>query len=93
MLGDTTLQFFSGAITLGYMVAGLFFVGFWTRTKEMLFLVFGLAFWLLALNQAALSLSGIPREEQSWIYLIRLAAFALIIAAIVQKNLKSPPRP
>jgi hypothetical protein len=28
----------------------------------------------------------VPREEQSWAYLLRLAAFILIIVAIVYKN-------
>ena len=44
------------------------------------------AFWLLACAQALVALSGIPREEQSWIFLIRLAAFVLLIVAIVRKN-------
>jgi hypothetical protein len=52
-----------------------------------LFMLFGLAFGLLALNQVLVALSGIPRDEQSLIYLIRLAAFVLIIVAIVRKNI------
>ena len=53
----------------------------------------GRLFWLLALNQAIATLSGIPREEQSWIYLLRVAAFTLIIIAVVRKNLRAAPRP
>jgi hypothetical protein len=86
-------EFVSGAITMGYLVAGLFFLRFWVRTRDTLFAVFSCAFALLALNQALLVFSGVPREEQSWIYLLRLAAFTLIILAIVQKNLRTrPPR-
>ena len=62
----------------------------WTRrrrTKDRLFQTFGVAFWLLALNQTAVALSDFPREEQSWIYMLRIVAFALLIAAIVGKNL------
>jgi Family of unknown function (DUF5985) len=87
MLEYTGLQFVSGAITVGHLIAGLFFLRFWARTRDTLFLAFATAFGLLALNQAWVALSGVPREEQSWIYLIRLAGFALIIIAIVQKNI------
>mgnify|MGYP001197143713 FL=1 len=85
-------DYVAGAITMGYVIAGLFFLRFWTRTRDTLFIAFACAFWLLAINQAIVALAGIPREEQSWIYLIRLAAFILIIAAIVGKNLRTGPR-
>jgi len=80
-------QFVSGMITFGFVTAGLFFLRFWTRTRDVLFAAFAAAFWLLALSQGLLALAGIPREEQSWIYLLRLAAFTIIIAAIAWKNL------
>lgn len=82
-------EFTAGLITMGYFVAGLFFLRFWVRTREGLFVIFGSAFWLLALNQALVAVADIPREEHSWIYLLRLAAFTLIIIGIVAKNLGS----
>lgn len=82
----------SGAITMGYLVAGLFFLRFWARTRDSLFVTFAFAFWLLALNQLLVALSGTPREEQSWIYLLRLVAFVLIIVAVVRKNLSRDRR-
>ncbi|MDF2766050.1 MAG: hypothetical protein K0S81_3044 [Rhodospirillales bacterium] len=81
------LPFLAGAITMGHLAIGLFFLRFWRRTRDRLFLIFAFAFWLLAANQAAVALSNVPREEQSSIYLLRLAAFTLIILAIVSKNL------
>ena len=36
-----------------------------------------------------LILSGLPREETSWFYLLRLAGFGLIIFAVVAKNARS----
>ena len=89
MIGYMGHEFVSGAITMGFAIAGLFFLRFWVRTKDKLFLAFALAFWLLAINQGLVALSGIPREEQSWIYLIRLVAFTLIIGAIIHKNIAS----
>ena len=88
MLDYEHFQFVSGAITLGYLVAGLFFLRFWGRTRDPLFLAFACAFWLLAVTQGLVALAGVPREEQSWIYLLRLIAFTLIIVAIVFKNLR-----
>lgn len=82
----TLYDFLSGAIAFGYFVAGLFFLRFWQRTREALFLTFALAFWLLGLGQSILALANIPTEEQGSVYLIRLGAFLLILAGIIRKN-------
>ena len=70
-----------------YLLAGLFFLKFWRRSRDTLFAIFAAAFWLLALNQVLLAIFSIPREERGWVFLLRLAAFALIVAAIVHKNI------
>ncbi len=80
------LTFLSGAITLGFMVAALFFLRFWRRTRDSLFIAFAAAFALLALNQALLVFTDIPVEERSWLYLLRLSAFAIILGSIWGKN-------
>jgi len=79
-------NFLSGAITMGLLVAGLFFLRFWKRTRDSLFVAFAMAFWLLGLGQALLALGNIPVEERSWVYLLRLAAFAIILGSIWAKN-------
>ena len=84
----TLYDFLSGAVTLGFLLCGLHFLGFWKRTRDSLFLAFAFAFWLLGLNQALLALADTPVEERSWVYLLRLAAFVLIIIAVVAKNRK-----
>ncbi len=76
----------SGATTMGFLTAGLFFLRFWRRTRDSLFLAFAMAFWLLGLNQALLVLTNVPVEERSWLYLLRLAAFAIILWSIGLKN-------
>ena len=81
------LNFLSGAITMGFLICGLFFWRFWARTRDALFLHFAVAFALLSLGQGLLALSGVAEEERSYLYLIRLAAFLLIIFAILRKNL------
>ena len=80
------LDFLSGILTMGYLVAGLFFLRFWSRTGDSLFGAFAAAFGLLALEQILLTSQGLPREEQTWLYLLRLAAFLLIIVAVLRKN-------
>jgi hypothetical protein len=83
---ETLFDFLSGAITMGFVVAGFFFLRFWKRTRESLFLAFATAFWLLGLGQAVLTFTDIPVEERSWLYLLRLAAFSLILVSIWRKN-------
>ena len=82
----TLYDFLSGTITFGFIVAGLYFFRFWRRVGDPLFVWFALAFWLLGLGQAVLALAGVPVEERSSVYLIRLAAFLLILFAIFRKN-------
>lgn len=86
---DSLTPFLSGAVTFGFFVSALFFARFWRRTQDGLFLAFAAAFLLLGVNQALIVLSGIPVEERSPLYLIRLAAFLLIIFAILRKNVRS----
>ena len=82
----TLFDFLSGAITLGFLLAALFFLRFWRRTRDGLFLAFASAFALLGIGQAVQALANIPQEEGSYIYLIRLAAFTIILLAVVRKN-------
>jgi len=78
--------FLGGLIAMAFSVIGLFFIKFWTRTRDSLFIAFAVAFWLLAISQTLVALGVVPRGEQSWIYLLRVAAFVLIAIAIVRKN-------
>jgi hypothetical protein len=80
------LAVLNGMVTMGFLIAALFFLRFWRRTQDGLFVIFAIAFVLLALNQILIGLSVVPREDQSLLYLLRLAAFALLIVAIVRKN-------
>lgn len=80
------IDFLSGAVTMGFILAGLFFLRFWRKTGDSLFVAFALAFWLLGIGQALLSFTDIPVEERSWLYLLRLAAFSLILVSIWRKN-------
>jgi len=81
------VDFLSGAVTLGFLVAALFFLRFWRRARDPLFAAFAAAFALMALHQTAFSLLGAAHENIGHIYLLRFAAYLIIIAAIAAKNL------
>jgi hypothetical protein len=78
----------SGALGAGFLIAAMFFLRFWRRAGEGLFLAFAGAFALMAVVQVLPVLLGIPQEERGGVFLIRLAAFVLIIVAVLAKNLK-----
>lgn len=84
-------DFIGGAVAMGFAIAALLFLKFWQRTREGLFLAFAAAFLLLGVNQALLTLTKIPLEERSLLYLIRLAAFTLIIGALWWQNRQRRP--
>ena len=81
------ITYLGGALTLGFLACGLFFLKFWWRSRDLLFLAFATAFWLLALNAALVVLVRESEEARSWFYLLRIAAFLLIVLAIIRKNI------
>lgn len=88
-------NFIIGATAMACAIAGLFFLRFWRDAGDRLFAIFALAFWLFGGTRVALALlsrqddSGIlpgSGEHELSIYLVRLAAFVLILIAIIDKN-------
>jgi hypothetical protein len=78
--------FISGLLVAGYLVAGLFFLRFWKQSRDRLFALFAVAFWLLAAQRAALAMVEQRSPASAWLYVLRLAAFLLILAAVIDKN-------
>ena len=79
-----------GAITLGTIVAGFFFLRFRAMTKDYLFLFFALAFFVEAASRILMAVSAVSSEEDPFIYVLRFISYSLIAWAIVQKNRKRP---
>lgn len=120
-------NFLIGMIAMALVTAGLFFLRFWRDTGDRLFLIFAIAFWLLALTRCTLiavaytsgpSDRPLPARERPvaeqtdegiaaaleeevkkeieqyvFVYWVRLAAFLLILIAIIDKNLTRRDRP
>jgi hypothetical protein len=79
-------QFLMGAIAMASTVVALFFLRFWVQTDDRLFGMFSAAFLLLGITRLGLTLSRDLSEGHTMWYWVRLAAFLLIVAAIVDKN-------
>ena len=81
------IEFFRGMTTMGFLVAGLFFLRFWRRTGDALFVSFAAAFWLFAISEPFIRNGGIANEDQPLVFLLRLCGFGMLIVAILIKNL------
>ena len=79
-------NFIMGAIAMASGVVALFFLKFWFETRDRLFAMFALAFLLLGITRVGLATSLQDLEPQTGWYWMRLAAFLLILLAIVDKN-------
>jgi L-asparagine transporter-like permease len=73
-------------VTFGFLAAAGFFLSFWRKTTDRLFLAFAVAFVLFALNQALGSWFTVVSEPTSLIYVLRVLGFVIILGAIVDKN-------
>lgn len=75
----------AGVIVAGYALAGLFFLRYWRDTRDRLFAIFAVAFWVLAVMRIALSYVD-EDEIRTYLYWGRFLAFVLILGAILDKN-------
>lgn len=78
-------EFIVGAVAMGHWVAGLFFLRFWYKTRDRFFALFAVAFWILGLNRVAMVIYR-DLTEHHFVYWVRLAAYIVILVAILDKN-------
>jgi hypothetical protein len=76
----------AGAVATASFVAALFFLKYWSQTRDSFFLLFALAFGIDALSRFVLGIARVSDENEPLYYIPRLVAFSLIILAIVLKN-------
>ena len=82
------IEFLSGMVTAGDLVAVAFFLRFFVKTRDRLFVAFAVAFGFFALNQALVGLFGVTTEPASLVYVLRILGFVVILAAILDKNMR-----
>jgi hypothetical protein len=70
---------------LAFVVA-LFFLRFYVRTHDRLFICFSSAFLLLGVERVMISILEISNENVGLVILMRLVSLSLILAAIIDKN-------
>ncbi|QGZ42955.1 hypothetical protein GO485_05900 [Pseudoduganella flava] len=80
----------SGAIVMATLTIALFFLRFWRQTRDRFFLCFAAAFALEAVHRLLWALAPLADPDAPLYYLIRLASYALILGAIIDKNRKPP---
>jgi len=79
-------HFVAGILVLGYVVAALFFARFWKESRDRLFLFFAAGFALLAIQRTTLAIAYLLPVPLTTHYVLRLAAFVVILAGILDKN-------
>lgn len=89
------VEFISGIYMATFAASGIFFLKFWRASRDRFFLYFCLACWLLSFERVALlfvegGYSALPTaasgEARSYVHIIRMLAFALILIAVIRKN-------
>jgi hypothetical protein len=76
-----------GAIAMGSLVAGLFFLRFWKSTRDRFFLYFAVSFFIEGFNRILLGPDmQSDGSQQNMFYILRLIAYGLILFAVWEKN-------
>ena len=79
-------SFMSGAVMMGCVGASIFFFKFWSKTQDRFFAIFASAFLLLAFERWLFVFIQATNEAHTWVFIVRLFAFLLILGAVVDKN-------
>lgn len=83
---DDAITFILGAIAMADLIAALFFLRFWKKTRDRFFLFFSAAFMVDMVNRTLLAVMDVQAESEPFLYLMRLVTFGLILIAILDKN-------
>ncbi len=78
--------FVLGILATASLVVAMFFLRFWRRTGDFLFLAFATAFAADAVTRTIMAVKHIPSTGYSWVYVERLFEYVLILVAILAKN-------
>jgi hypothetical protein len=79
-------DFLTGFTACGSLVAALFFWRFWRASHDRFFALFAAAFAIFGINRIVFGFLSESSEARPAVYVLRLLAFLMIIAAIIEKN-------
>ena len=83
---ESLAHFIHGATMMANVLVSLYFLRFWRETRDRLFATFSVAFLIFAVNRILLSVLDTENEARTFVYVLRLIGFLLIIAGVVYKN-------
>jgi uncharacterized membrane protein HdeD (DUF308 family) len=78
--------FLLGVIVACSLVAGAYFLRFWRKTRDPLFLGFGAAFLIEGCNRVVFLFVEAPEAGDPVVYSVRLLSYLIILIAIAYKN-------
>jgi hypothetical protein len=76
----------TGAIGMASLIAALFFLRYWKTTRDRFFLYFAVSFLIQGVNRFFLMQGTDASDETPIGYFFRLAAYMLIVIAVIEKN-------
>ena len=81
------ITFLLGAISAASLCACLYFLKFWTKTRDRLFLAFSVFFGAEAISRCVIAFLEKPGEGVPALYVLRFVTASLIVLSIWRKNL------
>ena len=79
-------EFLAGAACISHLIIAMFFLRFWQKTRDRLFLFFAGSFLIMMVERLIRAATFTENDAAPYVYSIRLAAFVVIIIGIVDKN-------
>ena len=80
------VSFLHGMVAMGCAIAAIFFLRFWNRSRDRLFLYFSIAFLILSISYVLLGTVMLATEWRIYVFVLRLLAFCTILFGIYEKN-------
>jgi hypothetical protein len=86
MTGSGLGVFLLGVLAMGDLIAAMFFVKYWIRTKDRFFFYFIVSFGLEVVCRYLLMYTTFNTESEPLVYSLRLLSYAVILVGIADKN-------
>jgi hypothetical protein len=83
---QTYVNILLGALLMGDVIAGLFFLRYWKITGDRFFLFFAASFFTGALSRTIVDQNIPPFGLEPFGYVVRFLQYLLIVLAVIDKN-------
>lgn len=88
MMGDADnlRMFLLGVLAMGDLIAAMFFLKYWKRTRDRFFFYFIVSFGIEVVCRYLLIYTTFNSESEPLVYSLRLLSYAVILVGIADKN-------